>query len=496
MADEADSKSVVGNHVRVQVPLPAVKHLRNQGFFYFSKNVLFQIFWINRGKEICMSKYRIWVRLLFSILFIFAANGLCLIEFWRGLIIAPLMSVVLIGVNLSAGFLDTTIKKIRLKVCNHGVECLSIFSISLIFSIIIQVLILIYRPIIWFIYIPNVVFCVFAHVILFWNGIISVYCTSVQLGLKQRIIGAICGPIPIAHLFALGTIIKITSREVREETIKDLVNRQREGAQICRTKYPILLVHGVFFRDSKKLNYWGRIPAELERNGAAIFYGEHQSALSVEKSAGELALKIKEIVAMSGCEKVNIIAHSKGGLDCRYAIANLKVAPYVASLTTINTPHRGCGFADYLLTKIPQDMQTKVANTYNAAAKKLGDTSPDFMEAVSDLTESACMGNDVVYSMPEGIFCQSVGSVLNKATHGKFPLNLSYPLVKHFDGENDGLVSVQSFSFGENYTLLKTNGKRGISHADMIDLNRENIPGFDVREFYVQLVNDLRLRGL
>ncbi len=25
MADEADSKSVVGNHVRVQVPLPAVK---------------------------------------------------------------------------------------------------------------------------------------------------------------------------------------------------------------------------------------------------------------------------------------------------------------------------------------------------------------------------------------------------------------------------------------------------------------------------------------
>ena len=27
MADEADSKSVVGNHVRVQVPLPAV--LRN-----------------------------------------------------------------------------------------------------------------------------------------------------------------------------------------------------------------------------------------------------------------------------------------------------------------------------------------------------------------------------------------------------------------------------------------------------------------------------------
>ena len=29
----------------------------------------------------------------------------------------------------------------------------------------------------------------------------------------------------------------------------------------------------------------------------------------------------------------------------------------------------------------------------------------------------------------------------------------------------------------------------------MIDLNRENIPGFDVREFYVKLVHDLKERG-
>lgn len=30
----------------------------------------------------------------------------------------------------------------------------------------------------------------------------------------------------------------------------------------------------------------------------------------------------------------------------------------------------------------------------------------------------------------------------------------------------------------------------------MIDLNRENIPGFDVREFYVQLVAGLKTRNL
>jgi triacylglycerol lipase len=31
-------------------------------------------------------------------------------------------------------------------------------------------------------------------------------------------------------------------------------------------------------------------------------------------------------------------------------------------------------------------------------------------------------------------------------------------------------------------------GERGISHGDVVDLNRENIPDFDVREFYVNLV--------
>ena len=197
-----------------------------------------------------------------------------------------------------------------------------------------------------------------------------------------------------------------------------------------------------------------------------------------------------------GCEKVNIIAHSKGGLDCRYAIAKLGMAPYIASLTTINTPHRGCLFADYLLTNIPSAIKNKVAKTYNTALRKLGEEDADFLAAVNDLTESRCRARNQEMPIPEGIYCQSVGSVLRTARGGKFPLNFSYHLVKHFSGENDGLVSTDSFSWGENYTLLRTNYNRGISHGDMIDLNRENLPGFDVREFYVNLVQDLKARGL
>ena len=57
-------------------------------------------------------------------------------------------------------------------------------------------------------------------------------------------------------------------------------------------------------------------------------------------------------------------------------------------------------------------------------------------------------------------------------------------------------MAEESFRWGERYDFLTVEGKRGISHGDMIDLNRENIPGFDVREYYVQLVSGLRQRGL
>ena len=86
-------------------------------------------------------------------------------------------------------------------------------------------------------------------------------------------------------------------------------------------------------------------------------------------------------------------------------------------------------------------------------------------------------------------------SCCKKAQQGKFPLNVTYPIVRHFDGKNDGLVSVESAKWGTKFILLEPEGKRGISHGDVVDLNRENIPGFDVREFYVDLVKDLKQRG-
>ena len=332
--------------------------------------------------------------------------------------------------------------------------------------------------------------------VLFWIGIILVYTSSVQLGVKKRIIGALCGWIPFVNLFMLTEIIRTCRQEVAVE--RNLAKRDRERAeqQVCKTKYPLLLVHGVFFRDFDHFNYWGRIPAELEKNGATIYYGEHNSAASVNDSALELEKRIKEIVEQTGCGKVNIIAHSKGGLDSRTAIATTSARQYVASLTTINTPHRGCEFADYLLGEIPQKQQEMIAKQYNTVAAKLGDKNPDFLAAVYDLTSEKCRErNEIIHDDPD-IYYQSVGSVMNEASSGQFPLNFTYRLVKYFDGENDGLVGIDSFNWGSSLQMVRLEKKgRGISHGDMIDLNRENLKGLDIREFYVQLVSDLRERG-
>lgn len=337
---------------------------------------------------------------------------------------------------------------------------------------------------------------VLVETVIFWIGIITVYLTSEQLGIRWRVWGIICGWIPIAHLIMLHIIIKTVSAEIKMERMRYRRNAERANARICQTRYPILMVHGVFFRDFEHLNYWGRIPAELQANGATIYYGNHNSAASVRDSAKELEARILQIVNETGCGKVNVIAHSKGGLDMRAALALTSAAPYVASLTTINTPHRGCLFADYLLEKIPEKQQHMVEKAYNSGAAKLGDVNPDFLAAVYDLTSENCAKFNAEIKDVPNVLYQSIGSKLNRPTSGRFPLNFTYPLVKYFDGPNDGLVGENSFAWGQSYQFLTVDGKRGISHADMIDLNRENIPGFDVREFYVQLVAALKNRGL
>lgn len=389
-----------------------------------------------------------------------------------------------------------TYKSKRLRLLAGGRDLLVVFLVCVTLDVVIFTLSLVNDSFKLWQYILHVVTAFIVCALIFINGIVRAYLTSVQLGIKLRVLGALFGFVPIVNIAFLFIIIKTVHKELIYEANHEMLEEQRKGRNICRTRYPILLVHGVFFRDSRVLNYWGRVPKVLQNNGAVIYYGNQQSALSVEKSAAELADRIREIVEESGCEKVNIIAHSKGGLDSRYAISKLGADRYVASLTTVNTPHRGCIFVENLFNAIPEAARLKMAQVYNAASRKIGDTDPDFLSAVGDLRESACSDFNGQVENAEGVYYQSIGSKSKTAKSGRFPLDVSYHFVKKTDGDNDGLVSVDSMKWGESFQYIESPGRRGITHADVIDLNRENIEGFDVREFYVNVVSGLREKGL
>jgi len=49
----------------------------------------------------------------------------------------------------------------------------------------------------------------------------------------------------------------IAKIEYDHECYKVINNEARADSNVCKTKYPLVLVHGVGFRDLKYINYWG-----------------------------------------------------------------------------------------------------------------------------------------------------------------------------------------------------------------------------------------------
>lgn len=93
----------------------------------------------------------------------------------------------------------------------------------------------------------NALVIVLLEAVVFWNGMIRVYITSVQLGIKHRVLAALCGWIPFLNIWYLRKIIRIVAEEAEFETEKWELDEIRAESEICKTKYPILMVHGVFF---------------------------------------------------------------------------------------------------------------------------------------------------------------------------------------------------------------------------------------------------------
>lgn len=224
-----------------------------------------------------------------------------------------------------------------------------------------------------------------------------------------------------------------------------------------------------------------------------MHYGNQEALGTIVYNAEDIRKRIFQVMKETGCEKVNIIAHSKGGLDARYAISKLQMGPYVASLTTMNTPHRGCRFVDYAC-RLPDGLYRFVASCFDRTFRKLGDQNPDFYTATHQFsTAESRQFNQQVIDVPE-VYYQSYTSRMSRPW-SHLLLSIPYCMIRPLEGDNDGLVSVESAKWGEFQGVFSNARTRGISHGDIIDLKREDYQGFDVVETYVQIVSKLKEKG-
>lgn len=254
------------------------------------------------------------------------------------------------------------------------------------------------------------------------------------------------------------------------------------------------MVHGVGFRDLRYFNYWGRIPKELTKNGAVVYYGHQQAWGTIETNAESIRQKIEQVLEENHCDKVNIIAHSKGGLDSRYLITHLHMAHQVASLTTISTPHRGSELIS-VLNRLPDDIYRLISSWFDRTFHKFGDCQPDCYHASKQLAPDYCAHFNATTPDCEEVYYQSYASVMNHTWSDSL---LSFPhLIMNFAGNpsNDGLVTEESAKWGIFKGTFQNKYRRGISYGDMIDLKREDYKGFDIIETYAEIVKNLKDMG-
>ena len=264
-------------------------------------------------------------------------------------------------------------------------------------------------------------------------------------------------------------------------------------------KYPVLLVHGMGFRDYKKICYWGRIPRMLEEMGCRVFFGNQDSNADIETNGNHLEQRILQILEETGAEKINIIAHSKGGLDTRYAISKWNLGKKVASLTTISTPHHGSKTMDSLM-KIPQILLRVGSFCADIWFRILGDKNPHTYRVLQSFTTFEAEKFNAEHPDSEAVFYQSYAFIMKKSSSDIF-MFLTHAFVYMFDGENDGLLAPDSAKWGEFKGIYHGVGNRGISHCDEVDMRRKRFSKkqgdgiADILDLYREIVSDLMKRN-
>jgi len=287
------------------------------------------------------------------------------------------------------------------------------------------------------------------------------------------------------------------------------------------TRYPILLIHGLFgFERIGKFELFHDIRQALRNAGARVFV-PHLSAIHDNEVRGnQLLMQIERVLEGTGAHKVNLIGHSQAALTARYAAA---VAPHrVASVTSVSGPNHGSELADFLrkaLTpgQLPDHVAETVVTLFADFLATLSDNQYQPQNAIAALnaltTEGVGAFND---KYPQGLPATWGGkgrervngvryyswsgivqsNVLKEGLNALDPLNafcrvLSGYFVTEAE-QNDGLVGRFSSHLG---TVIRSD--YALDHLDTLGQPAGQLrTGVDPVDLYVQHAERLSAAGL
>jgi len=238
------------------------------------------------------------------------------------------------------------------------------------------------------------------------------------------------------------------------------------SSNACATRWPLFLVHGVAVRRAEKVRYWGRIPDLLRAYGASVHISNQDAWGSFESNAKQLQAELAQVLHTTQADKVNVIAHSKGGVDTRVLATYPEMHERIASITTISSPHKGLKSLNWL-TATPELLKRSLTTVIDILLILTGETNPSFAQVSESLSERGMLQFAERYAMPEGIVVQSFSAIRND--HLNDPLFiLTGLLLQAIDADNDGVVPVESSNFGEYLGLINSEGP-SLSHRQVTD---------------------------
>ncbi|KAI8888402.1 alpha/beta-hydrolase [Backusella circina FSU 941] len=349
------------------------------------------------------------------------------------------------------------------------------------------------------------------------------------------------------------------SKRAKTDKLKKQSHAGPVTPQYRAPREPIVLCHGLFGFDIRgpdvpalQVHYWSGIEETLAKLGCRVIITKVPQAGSIWERSQALHTILKSIVTGKNA-KINFVAHSMGGLDCRHLLANVKDRPYqVQSLTTICTPHRGSPVMDWfrdhvgvgvssalvektLLGKTQADCISWPTSTTTMSTKK--NTMRHEGDATLSLTCSKYTGltnytkvptpslkpaldkmvewfDEPAYAHLTTDFCNDYFnpntpddpsvSYYSYGAAAQLPawsslLGLPWKLVYDKEGDNDGMVSIDSAKWG---TYVKTiqadhwdlSGKSYVPYrlrTSKTDQGKE----FDRYDFYAELATHLYQQG-